>query len=92
MPYIKQENRSEYDVIINQLQRALSDLQGKPMGDCNYVISRIVWKLFNECPNYENGNVLYGMLHTVAAEFYRRKLAPYEDLKIKENGDLPEGE
>jgi len=31
---------------------------------------------------------MIGVLECVKQEFYRRKVAPYEDIKIIENGDI----
>jgi len=87
MPYIEKENRQLYDVKIDNM---VDQLDGRPIGEINYVFSRIIWKLFNKNCSYTFGNSLMGMLLCVAQEFYRRKLAKYEDEKITENGDLPE--
>jgi broad-specificity NMP kinase len=38
--------------------------------------------------NYTNVNSVMGVLSCVSAELYRRLAAPYEDRKIKENGDV----
>ena len=89
MPYIDQEDRPQYDKVVEMLQ---SELAGKPIGHINYVISRVIWKLFDQNSSYTFGSALKGVLHDIADEFGRRKLDKYEDIKIKENGDLPEGD
>lgn len=38
--------------------------------------------------NYQTCNDVMGALQGIQQEFYRRKVAPYEDSKIKENGDI----
>jgi hypothetical protein len=38
--------------------------------------------------NYQTVNDIVGALEGAKMEFYRRAAAPYEDLKIKENGDV----
>jgi hypothetical protein len=38
--------------------------------------------------NYANFNEIMGVLSCVAQEFYRRWAVPYEDQKIRENGDV----
>lgn len=86
MPYIKKEQRAHYDCIIEELVGTLQS--NYTVGDLNYVISRIIWDLFREKPSYTLGNNLVGVLECVKQEFYRRKLGPYEDLKIKESGDI----
>ena len=94
MPYIKQEERKRYDDLIAQVTTALLNKytadNGKNYseGDLNYIISSIIWKLFDAKPCYANINKLVGALHCVITEFERRKAAPYEDLKEKENGDI----
>ena len=85
MPYIAQEDRKELDGAINTL---VSQLHDKPIVFVNYVISRIIWGLFFKKRSYTTGNNLIGALRCVEAEFYRRHLAPYEDEKIIENGDV----
>jgi hypothetical protein len=37
---------------------------------------------------YADHNEVMGVLNCIALEFYRRKTAPYEDVKIAEEGDL----
>lgn len=88
MPYIKQEARAE---LRGAIKRMLDDLEagrGPVPGEINYVISSIIWHIFDAEPCYNTANALLGVLEGVKLEFYRRKVAPYEDEKIKENGDL----
>ena len=61
---------------------------GNKVGELNFVISSIIWKIFDDNPSYTLGNNLVGVLECVKQEFIRRKLNPYEDEKIIENGDL----
>ncbi len=85
MPYIKQERREELDEFINY------DLKNELLtpGDLNYLLTKIalcyngsqVW-------NYQMINDIMGALEGAKQEFYRRVAFPYEDEKIKENGDL----
>ena len=80
--------RAVYDERITQLVETLA-IGGNPSpGEVNYVISTIIWKLFDADRRYTTGNNLVGVLECVKQEFYRRKLAPYEDIKIQENGDI----
>ena len=94
MPYIRKEERERYDVVIDQITTLLLDKlpgnNGKYFseGDLNYIVSSIVWKLFDVLPSYTRGNELVGVLECVKQEFIRRRLNGYEDSKIKENGDL----
>lgn len=88
MPYVNQKTRDLVDNEVDALIKALYDNHWDP-GMLNYVFSRVVNKLFklNQC--YTTINDLVGTLENVKAEFLRRKVAPYEDQKIKTNGDLP---
>lgn len=94
MPYIRKEERERYDTTIDQITTLLlNEFPGDnskhfQVGELNYIVSSIVWKLFNVLPSYTRGNELVGVLECVKQEFIRRKLNGYEDLKIKENGDL----
>ena len=97
MPYIKKEDRSRFDSIINiavkELKNGYSPSCWPPRqvflkGELNYFISKIIWSLFETNQGYEMGSSIRGVLHDVDAEFYRRKMAPYEDKKMQENGDL----
>jgi hypothetical protein len=87
MPYIDNDVRCFYD---DEIDALIKKLKGANYGRLNYAISRIIWAQFNDHPSYDTGNGLKGVLQCVSDEFSRRKLAPYEDKKITENGDLPE--
>jgi hypothetical protein len=39
-------------------------------------------------PKYFNYNRAIGVLECIKLEFYRRMVGPYEDIKIKEAGDV----
>lgn len=56
-------------------------------GIMNYVITRLTLNVYG-VGGYAIFNRAMGVLDCVAREFYRRKVAPYEDKKIKENGDV----
>lgn len=90
MPYIKKEDRIKFNPLIEDIVDELTDLGYKKFnsGELNYVISSIVWKLFDITKNYETANSLCGVLDCVKTEFYRRKISEYEIEKIKENGDV----
>lgn len=89
MPYIKQEDRKKFEEGIVEILRNLPlTNNGLKKGELNYVISNIVWRIFEQNPSYGLGNDLVGVLECVKQEFYRRKLAKLEDTKIIENGDI----
>jgi hypothetical protein len=94
MPYIRKEERERYDVEIDKITSLLLDKfpgdnsRHFSVGELNYIISSIVWALFDTNQSYTRGNELVGVLECVKQEFIRRRLNQYEDLKIKENGDI----
>jgi hypothetical protein len=55
----------------------------------NYTISRLCddFITYNSL-NYETLNKVIGVLACVQQELYRRVVAPYEDFKMQENGDV----
>lgn len=85
MPYISELDREKFNPLIKQV---VEKLRNASCGEMNYVLSSIIWKVFDDNPSYTEGNELMGVLECVKHEFYRRKLAPYEDDKIKRNGDI----
>jgi len=93
MPYIKKEDRAELNQHIDSLVDMIKDLSNNKLaGTLNYIISRLTWKL---CGFNKSGKFSYSRLNTVAGamelaklEFQRRLVSPYEDLKIRINGDI----
>ena len=60
-------------------------------GTLNYIITRLCdyWcRDYAGEANYEKYNTVIGVLECVKQELYRRQIAPYEDEKCKENGDV----
>jgi len=92
MPYIKDLDRLKYDSAITEIVNELNK-QGQdglyPVGDLNYLLSAIINQtLTRQGVRYQNLNALIGVLECAKLELYRRVAAPYEDLKIMENGDV----
>ncbi len=78
MPYIKQHRREALEE---------GDTPKGP-GELNYVFTLIANKYIEQWGlNYANMNDIVGALEGAKIEFCRRVMAPYEDIKIKENGD-----
>ena len=82
MPYITQNLRPSMNTVVDQMVRAGVQVDG----DLNYI-------LFKYCknhvkPSYNNYKNFMGELNEAAEEIRRRLLAPYEDKKIIENGDV----
>lgn len=58
-------------------------------GELNYAITDLITRyLWNKDKNYQHINDVVGALEGAKQEFYRRIVGPYEDKKIKENGDV----
>jgi hypothetical protein len=58
-------------------------------GELNYVITTYLKEYYErQGLNYQTINDIVGALEGAKLEFYRRIAAPYEDTKIKENGDV----
>lgn len=77
MPYIKQKDRKT------------ACHQPKNSGELNYVITLIIRKYFEEQGGrYQQINDIVGALEGAKLEFCRRLVAPYENKKIQENGDV----
>lgn len=80
MPYIKTERRKALyngEIPLN-------------VGELNYwLTTQIQNYIFSKRKeNYQLYNDIIGVLQCMIQEFYRRKITPYEDKKIKENGDV----
>jgi hypothetical protein len=84
MPYIKPTDRPNLDDIISTL-----DIFELDVGDINYLVTKLLKEYISiHGENYENYNSLVGVLECIKQEFYRRQIAPYEDIKIRQNGDV----
>lgn len=76
MPYIPKEQRGLLTIPCNA-------------GGLNYKITTILLAYLaekGEC--YQTFNDMMGALEGAKMELYRRKIAPYEDRKCAENGDV----
>lgn len=93
MPYIKKEDRKQYDDLIDDLS---VELEGKDndtlSGHLNYVLFRLAGLLaqgtINNPGNYARLAVIRSSMKEANDEFHRKVMVPYEDRKIKENGDV----
>ena len=79
MPYINDQGKDAL--------RKGEDMVGP--GDLNYLITKMLLRyLEQKGSSYQTINDVVGALEGAKMEFYRRVAAPYEDKKIKENGDV----
>jgi ribosomal protein S3AE len=87
LPYIKSEKRKKYEKIIQELIGILKSLPPEEVdGDLNYVVTKLLKEVYPL--RYYHINKAVGVLECIKLEFYRRVAAPYEDIKIKESGDV----
>ena len=87
MPYIKQEQRPSIDELIKPLIEHVKSLQMEDQdGSLNYAFTKIIKNIYPQ--KYFHFNRALGMLTAVTQELYRKIIGPYEDIKIKENGDV----
>ncbi|KKM75186.1 hypothetical protein LCGC14_1392720 [marine sediment metagenome] len=90
MPYIKDEDRAQYDPLVAALAQQLriaNDDQMDRAGHTNYVITTLLLEAF-PTRKYATMALVDGILSNIGREYYRRRVAPYEDEKILENGDV----
>ena len=83
MPYIQPTSRPRFDHGIEELAANINT-----PGELNYVISRLLVKLYDEHTSYDMINTLIGVLECAKLEFYRRVAAQYEQAKMLANGDV----
>jgi len=91
MPYITKKQREELDPLINALSKMLLDHDTSPAvkGEYNYAITKLIHGYINSNGlRYHHLNDMIGVLECVKQELYRKKVAPYEETKILENGDV----
>lgn len=82
MPYIRPYDR--FEITPEHAQR-------KPVspGELNFLITTCVSDyLEHHSLSYENINAVIGVLECAKLELYRRVAVPYEDGKLRENGDV----
>jgi len=89
MPYIKDDNQRRR--ILDPTVGVSEPRRAQDVGELNFQISRLLDDyVVRKGKRYENINAVMGVMSSAQAEFYRRVAAPYEDTKIRENGDVYE--
>jgi hypothetical protein len=87
MPYITQEDRPQYDNVLEELIGLLKEKPPESVdGHLNYVVTKVIKEVYPL--RYYHINKAMGVLECIQHEFYRRVAAPYEDTKIEQNGDV----
>ena len=80
MPYIKNSHR--YDVTVR-------GLPPRSPGELNFLFYTSIKRYLDHSgESYQSYNDVIGALECCKQEVYRRMISPYEDIKIKENGDV----
>ena len=83
MPYITKDKREEVELDSNTRTP-------ENAGELNYQLTDVIsFYLQEKGLKYQTINDIIGALEGCKAEFQRRIVGPYEDLKITENGDIP---
>lgn len=83
MPYINQAMRDQLDAM------RLKTITCLNAGELNYCFTVLVKEyLAHHGTSYRHLNDCIGALEGAKLELYRRTVAPYEDEKIEENGDV----
>jgi len=83
MPYIKDKDKRKF---LDSLIFAFTKIFGNDIaGNLNYFLFKLA-KV--SCNSYWQYRDFIGELEATKLEIYRRQVAPYEDKKIKENGDV----
>ena len=90
MPYILPEQRE----IINQeilalvdKAKTIPDFKANRGGILNYIITKIALEFLGE-KSYKSLSLMRSAMEDASAEWYRKQLVPYEEMKIKINGDV----
>lgn len=83
MPYIDPDRRED---IARHLPPVLWEIETE--GELNFTITYLIDAFLGPVPNYAAYNAAIGVLECAKLELYRRLVAPYEDKKILENGDV----
>ncbi|MBS7637445.1 hypothetical protein KEJ49_00925 [Candidatus Bathyarchaeota archaeon] len=87
MPYISRDKRPKYEKVLEELIGILKSLPVEEVdGELNYVVTKILKEVYPL--RYFHLNRAMGVLECIKQEFYRRVAAPYEDVKMRENGDV----
>jgi hypothetical protein len=90
LPYINKAQRKALDGLIDSLVREAKKLgkdETERAGMLNYITTRLTLALIPQ-DRYWKIALAAGVFSNLASEFYRRLAAPYEDKKIREQGDV----
>lgn len=84
MPYIKPERRKTFD---SHLEACALNIENE--GELNYCIYKLSTLLIERIgESYQKLSMCSSAMEHAKMEWYRKKLVPYEEKKIEENGDI----
>ena len=86
MPYIPEADKKKYEPALHHLRGLITE--ETPKGDLTYLVYALGLEFFKGRESYTRISTAISSLQDAAEELRRRHLNPYEDLKIKENGDV----
>ncbi len=84
MPYITPDRREFFDETLKQLAGEVQN-QGE-LNYCIYKLSRLIIDRIGK--SYSSLSMCSSAMEHAKLEWYRKVLVPYEDEKIRENGDI----
>lgn len=84
MPYITKDRREVFDKYLEKMAKEV-ETEGE-LNYCIYKLATFVTSRRGE--SYANLAMCSSAMEHAKLEWYRKRLAPYEDVKIAENGDI----
>jgi len=91
MPYLRDEEKKVLEDLITTSVNKIEEIGGYcySSGDLNYVITKIILGYFKtRGGRYKQINDVVGAMEGAKLEFYRKVVAPYEEIKESENGSV----
>jgi len=89
MPYITQEDRMKFEYVLDKFIATILTSGTPTVGEMNYLITSLIHRWVDRVGlSYINCNAAIGIMECAKMELYRRVIAPYEDIKIEENGPV----
>jgi hypothetical protein len=85
MPYIDKGRR----LLLQPSTEVGGDKEVTSAGELNYMITMLCLDYLKQTGySYSTLNSIVGALECAKQEFYRRAAVPYEDIKMRQNGDV----
>lgn len=85
MPYINRDRQSDFEELVKMARQQRIDNPG----ELNYLFSAMVLEFLRQHGfNYTQMNAVVGVYECAKDEFQRQVLHPYENEKMKQNGNI----